>query len=278
MDLNWLQSILFGFLSGLTDILPVSGQAHRLIFLNLCGETSEPGLLRLFIHLATLGGLYFACQNHIIRIIRAQKLAMIPKRRRKRPLDTRSLMDLSVLKTMVIPIVIGFLFSASAEKLGNKLIYVAALLFFNGLLLYFPMFLPGSNKDSCAMSRVEALLMGLGGALSVLPGVSGMAGILAVAGVCAAERKYSVEMALLGSMVITACRIVFDIVSLFTVGMEAISAVVFLNYILAAAAVFAGVYLANRVMRWLAETHGFAMFAYYSWGASLFAFILFLNL
>ena len=86
MDLNWLQSILFGFLSGLTDILPVSGQAHRLIFLNLCGETSEPGLLRLFIHLATLGGLYFACQNHIIRIIRAQKLAMIPKRRRKRPL------------------------------------------------------------------------------------------------------------------------------------------------------------------------------------------------
>ena len=274
MDLNWFQSILFGFISGLTDILPVSGQAHRLIFLNLFGETSEPGLLRLMIHLSTLGGLYIVCQNHIIRIIRAQKLAKIPKRRRKRPLDTRSLMDLSVLKTMLIPIVLGFCFSAS----GDKLIYVAVFLLLNGLLLYFPMFLPGSNKDSQAMSRVEALLMGLGGALSVLPGISGTGAILAAAALCAAERKYALDMALLGSMLITACRIVFDIVALFTAGMEAISFLMFLNYILAAAAAFAGVYLAARVMRWLADTHGFAMFAYYSWGAALFAFILFLNL
>ena len=37
MDLNWLQSIIYGFVSGLMDILPVSAQAHRALLLKLFG-------------------------------------------------------------------------------------------------------------------------------------------------------------------------------------------------------------------------------------------------
>ena len=37
MDLNWLQSLLFGLVSGLTDILPVSAQAHRMLMLKFFG-------------------------------------------------------------------------------------------------------------------------------------------------------------------------------------------------------------------------------------------------
>ena len=98
MSLNLLESLLYGLVSGLSEILPVSGTAHRQLMLQLLGESGEQGLLRLMIHIGILAALYYSCQNHILRMIRARKLARIPKRKRRRPLDVRSLMDLSLLK------------------------------------------------------------------------------------------------------------------------------------------------------------------------------------
>ena len=91
MELNWFESILYGLFSGLADVLPVSAQAHRLILLKLFGESGESVFLRLLIHIGTLAALYYCSQNQIIRYLRARKLAMIPKRKRKRPLDTRTM-------------------------------------------------------------------------------------------------------------------------------------------------------------------------------------------
>ena len=85
MDLNLFESIFYGFLSGLTEILPVSGQAHRNLMLQLLGQPEEQVLLRLMIRFGVLAALYYSCQNHILRMIRARKLAKVPKRRRKRP-------------------------------------------------------------------------------------------------------------------------------------------------------------------------------------------------
>ena len=37
MDLNWFESFLYGLFSGLTDILPVSAEAHRILMLKCFG-------------------------------------------------------------------------------------------------------------------------------------------------------------------------------------------------------------------------------------------------
>ena len=136
MELNWFESILYGLFSGLADILPVSAQAHRLILLKLFGESGESVFLRLLIHIGTLAALYYSSQNQIIRYIRARKLAMIPKRKRKRPLDTRTLMDFKMLYTALIPVVVGFIFYRKAEALGSNLLLVALFLVINGIILY----------------------------------------------------------------------------------------------------------------------------------------------
>ena len=125
MDLNWLQSLLIGLVSGLTDILPVSAQAHKVILLKLFGHSSEPIVLRFMIHLATLAGLYYCCQNQIVRISRQLRLSRIPKKRRKRPLDTKSLMDFSLWKTMAIPVILGFLLYQKVETLRGSLSLMA---------------------------------------------------------------------------------------------------------------------------------------------------------
>lgn len=274
MELNWLESILFGLVSGLSDILPVSAQAHKLILLKLFGIKSEPGLLRLLIHVSILGALYYNCLPHIVKILRAKSLARIPKRKRKRPLDYKSLMDFRLWQTMIIPVILVFFLYEKASGLHNSLTLMAVFLFLNGVILYIPPFMPGSNKDSRTLSRVEGLLMGLGGAASVLPGISGVGTAASVASICGVDRSYGLSMVLLMNLALTVCLIVYDIILIVTMGMESITFLILISYILSAAAAFLGTTVAIRVMRVLAAEKGYSVFAYYCWGVALFTFIL----
>ena len=274
MSFNWLQGILYGFISGIADILPVSAQAHRLLLLKMFGQASEPGLLRLMTHLGILAAVYWNCQPQIIKILRAKSLARVPKRRRKRPLDTKSLMDFSLWQTMILPVILVYLFYGKISTLHNSLILMAIFLFINGIVLYVPQFLPGSNKDSRSLSRVEGLLMGLGGAASVLPGISGIGASVSVASVCGVERTYALNMSLLMHLAVTLALIVFDVIALFASGAGISSFVGVLICLAATVASFLGTGLAIRLMRSLAAEKGYLPFTFYCWGVSLFTFIL----
>ena len=274
MDFNWFESLLFGLISGLTDILPVSAQAHRLLLLKLFGASKEPNLMRLLIHVSMLAALYYNCQPLIIKMMRAKALSRVPKRRRRRPLDTVSLMDLSLWKTMLVPVVLAYLFYEKASTLHSSLSLMAIFLFLNGLLLYVPQFLPGSNKDSRSLSRVEGLLMGLGGAASVLPGISGVGASVSIASVCGVDRSYGLNMTLLMQLVVAVCLIVFDILAIISGGIGDFSLGILACYILAAAAAFGGTTLGVKIMRNLAAESGYTAFSFYCWGVSLFTFIL----
>ena len=276
--MNWLESIIYGLVAGITEILPVSSQAHRILILNLYGESAEPVLLRLLLHLSILAGLYYGCQNHITRITRALRLAKIPKRRRKRPLDTRSLMDFEIFKTMLIPIVLGYLFYNSISGLGASLVWLSVSLLLNGLILYFPKYLPGGNKDTQTLTRAEGLLMGLGGAASMLPGVSCTGAVTSIATACGADKGYAFDLALLAHIPVTLGLVIFDILALISQGMSGMSLTTVLSYIVSALTAFGGVYLGMRIMRSLIKNNGVDIFAYYSLGTALFTFILFLNI
>ena len=274
MELTWYESILYGLISGLTDILPVSAQAHEMLLLKFFGTGNAPGLLRLLIHLGILGALYYYCMPHITKMLRAKSLSRIPKRRRKRPLDTKSLMDLSLWKTMGIPVILGILLYNKTAFMRERLSLMAILLFVNGMVLYIPQFLPGSNKDSRSLSRVEGLLMGLGGAASILPGISAMGTGLSVGSVCGVDRKYCLNMVMLMNMVVMAALAVTDVLSIASNGIGSFSFGLLISYILAAVFGFLGAALGIRFMRRLAADKGYAIFAYYCWGIALFTFIL----
>lgn len=277
MELNWLQALIVGLVSGIAEILPVSAEAHRALMLKLFGEASEPVLLRLLIHLTTLAALYYCCRTHIIRMTRADKLAKIPKRRRKRPLDTRSLMDLSLLKTTLIPIVLGFLLYSKTRTLGSNLVLTAAFLFVNGVILYIPQYLPGSNKDSRSLTRLEGLMMGLGAAASTLPGISCVGAGVSIGSICGMDQKYALHTSLMMNLFMTVGYIVFDIIALVTGGMGGLSFSMVLSCLLAAAAAFAGVFLGVRLLQKAADSVGYSVFGFYCWGAALFIFILYLT-
>lgn len=274
--MNWFRSLIFGLFSGLSDVMPVSSQAHKAILLKLFGQNGEDPLLRLVIHAAILAALYYCCSSHIQRIIRQLRLSRIPKKRRKRPLDTRTIMEFKLLRMMVIPVLLSLLVYNKTAVWNTKLSMISIFLLLNGVILFLPSLVATGNKDARSMSAFEGLLMGLGGAVSVLPGVSAVGAANAVASVCGAERVFALNMTYLMHMVLTMALIVFDVAAVFAAGTLSITFGSLIIYILAAAAAFFGAYIGIRAMRMIAVNIGFGIFAFYSFGAAVLSFVLFL--
>lgn len=274
MELNWLQSMLFGLVSGLTDILPVSAQAHRVLLLKFFGARELSDFVGLMLHLSVFAALYWSSRGQFVRMNRARALARVPKRKRKRPLDVRSMMDWSLLKTMLVPVLLGLFLYRYVLELDSKLILIALMLFLNGLILYIPQFLPSSNRDSRTLSRVEGLLMGLGGAASILPGISTVGAMVSIASVCGVERVYGLNMTLIIKMFMMIGLMVYDVLGIISNGFGTLSFVLILQCLIMALISFGGSLLGIRIMRRLAAGHGFSIFGVYCWGLALFVFIL----
>ena len=275
MELSWLQSLLLGLISGFAEVLPVSAEAHRLLLLKMFGVDRDPVVLRLFIHLATIAALHFCCRGHIVRMMRAQRLARIPKRRRKRPLDTDALMDFNLLKTTLIPTVLGVLLYTKLVFLGKEIHYVAGLLALNGIILYVPQFLPGANKESGAMTRIDGLILGLGGALGVLPGISCLGAGVSIGSVRGMDMKKVLNLALLMNIPVNLGLLVFDVMELAGGSMHLSFGSIF-GALLAAAAAFGGIVLGIRLLQKIAQNLGYSVFGFYSWTVALLMFFLYL--
>lgn len=274
MELNAIEHLIYGMVSGLTQILPVSERAHSVLLMKVLGAEKIGGLPVLLIHLAVLTAIYISSQAQLIKMSRARRLSRIPKKRRKRPLDLRSLMDSRFLFTMMVPVILVMLLYGRFSQITFSLLAVAALLFLNGFLLYIPQFLPGSNKDARSLSRVEGFLMGLGGSLSVLPGISGVGASVSIGSICGVERSYALNMTLMMNMAYLVGMIVYDILGLVQTGLGVLTFQWAITYLLTAVIAFVSTMLAIRVMRTLASGIGCYFFAYYCWGIALFAFIL----
>ena len=274
MELNWLQSILFGLVSGAADIIPVSGQAHRLLLLKFFGVNQMPNLLALVLHLSVAAALYLSSQGQFVRMNRARALARIPKKKRKRPLDTRSMMDWSLIKTMLVPTVIGLLLNSRVRGWSVNMFLIAGMLFLNGLILYIPQFLPTSNRDSRTLTRLEGVLMGLGAGASVLPGISTVGIMVSIASVCGIERLYGLNMTFIVKLFFLMGLMVYDLLAIITDGLGGLTVMLLVQYLFTGLLSFGASMFAIRLLRRLAPEHGFPTFGVYCWGLALFTFIL----
>lgn len=274
MDLNIIQTVLYGLFSGLADILPVSAQAHKFLLLKFFGvrETSE--VMEFMLHFGVFIALFYSSQANLIRMNRARSLSRVPKKKRKRPLDVKSLMDWSLLKTMCIPAILGLLLYRYTKDLKNNFILLSLFLFLNGVVLYIPQFFPTGNRDSRTLSRVEGLLMGLAGAVSIVPGFSAVGATMSAASVCGVERKYGLNMVLMLNLVLSAGLLIYDIADVLAGGLGYFSIGILISYILAAAAAFGGTMLGIAILRKITENQSFSLFGVYCWGVALFMFIL----
>ncbi len=276
MELTWLQSLLMGILSGFAEIFPVSAQAHRLVVLKLFGLEAEPVILRLMLHISTVVALHFYCKGHIVRMMRAFRLSRVPKRRRKRPLDTVSLMDFNLLKTAAIPVILTFIFYRKLAFFASDLVFVAMLLAVNGVILYIPQYLPGSNKESGSMSRVDSLMIGLGGALGSTSGISALGGTVAMATIRGMESTKALDLALILNIPVNLGFIIYDIADILGGGLVSLSFKALVGALLAAVVAAVCIIVACNLLKKIVKSVGICVFGFYSWAMAVLTFVIYL--
>lgn len=276
--MNTLQSVVFGFIAGLTDIFPVSSQAHEALLLTFLGTGEQSAFMRLMIHLAIFAALYYVSSSYILKMLRQRRLAKIPKRRRKRPVDQQCLLDSRLIITAGVIIVLGYILYSKTSSLGGKLSWISALLLVNGAILFVPALLPTGNKDSRALTPLDGVFIGLGGVASIFPGLSAIGCMTSVASVCGSDRTYAFRIASILQMIVTGVRIIYDVLAIISSGFGIAGFGAFLSVLLAAAAAFLGTFLAIRWMGMIAKNIGFHIFSLYCIGLALLTFILYLSI
>ena len=271
--LNFIESILYGLISGFAEILPVSSKAHQSIMGKLFGLEGEIPFCNLLIHLALIFAVYYSCRSNVSRLRREIRSSA---KARGRTYKTQAYFDRRLLKGAAIPMILGLFLNLATQKLAGTFLWVAAFLLLNGVALLVTDHLPQGNRTASKMTGLDATLMGLFSVLSVFPGIARNTMLLSYAGARGADRSHTVNWILLLMIPALVVLCVLDVIGIFTYGFGITSFLTFLFYLVAAAAAFAGGYVAVILFRTLSVNSGYSCLAYYSFGASLFTVALYL--
>lgn len=276
MELSWLQSLIMGLFSGLTDVLPVSSQAHQTLLLKFFGVTRLDPVTSLVIRCAVLVTLLVICWGQIGRIRRQLRVMRQPRRRKNRTIDMAALMDAKMLKTALFPILVMLLLRGLTAPLGGSLPWIVAASLLNAVILYLPGLFPTADKDSRLATPMESIQMGLGAGASVLPGISSVGACYSVGILHGMDRGYMIHLTLLMHMMVTTGLAVGDVLQIIASGAAAADGGAVLRYVLAAASAAVGTSLGCRILHAAASRKGLTGFSFYSFGVALFTFILYL--
>ena len=125
--MSLIASIIYGIVSGLTEIFPVSSQANQMVMRQLFGVAQKEPIRDMMVHIAALAAIFLACRGMFAKIRREQVLA---HRMRRNPSQVRALKgvyDMRLVRTAAPIMIIGMLLN----------------LFFNNFYHYCPL----KNKE-----------------------------------------------------------------------------------------------------------------------------------
>lgn len=152
------QSLFLGAVQGLTEFLPVSSSGHLVLFQKIFGLKEAPVFFDTMLHGATLAAVIFYLRKDILDIL-------------KNIQKNKKIIILIVLGT--IPAVLfGLFFKDAIEKSFNSSWLLSAGFFATAGLIFLTKFFMAKGKDFSGIKRLDALIVGVFQALSILPSVS----------------------------------------------------------------------------------------------------------
>lgn len=270
-----LKNLIYGFISGITEFLPVSSGAHQGLIRYIFGIDTRDSLQNLLVHIGILFAVILGFRETLLRLQREQK-NLATGRRRVKSLDIKAAYDLKLIKTAAIPLFICLMLSFATNQWEGSLLALMAFFLLNALVLLLADHAPQGNKDARTLTGLDGILIGVLGALSALPGISRTGMITSYTTLRGADRERSVSWAIVLCIPATAFAIIFDFYGMFRFGVGSLTFAGFLGNIVSGISAFFGGYLGISLLQTILCNSGFSGFAYYSLGASLLSFVLYL--
>ena len=273
--MSLLESILYGFISGIFEFLPVSSRAHQALFRYLfCADTRD-SIQDLLVHIGLVLAIVISYRELLLRLHREHK-SIASRRRNVRSLDSRIYYDLRLLNTATMPLIIGLTLCFATVKFENNLLCLLAFCIFNGVVLLIAEHTRHGNRDAKTMTGLDGIAMGLVGALSAFTGISRTGMISAYSLARGADSKHAANWAVLLGIPALLFAIFFDVFVILRSGVGVISYYTILQCFLSGISAFCGGYISITILQMALNHFGFSGFAYYSIGTGLFSFILYL--
>ena len=272
MELSWFETLLFGLISGFTEVLPISSLAHQTLFLRLAGAENQV-LLRMLARVGVIFAIMTTQMPLLLRLRRERRLAAIPKKRRRRNPDPVSMMEVRLLRMAVMASLVLLLAYPLVHQLYQRLWLLAILVAVNGIIAYVPQYLPGANKRAETLSALDGMIVGLSSGFGVVPGFSQMGLGLSAALIRGTQKRYAADLA---TLILIPTLLVLTVIDALALGSLVFTGLLLINGITVLVASYVAGWLGINLMRSLAFRVGFSGFAYYCWGFALFALIIYL--
>lgn len=269
-------SILYGLVSGLTEIFPVSAQANQMVMRQIFGVAQKEPIRDLFVHLAVMIAVFVACRGMFGKIRREQTLAY---RMRRNPSQIRALKgvyDMRLVRTAAPIMMVGLLANLFFRDFYNNRILFALMLLFNGAITLIPTYMHQGNRDARTMHRADGLLIGFAAALSAIPGISRNGAIMFVTLIREADKQNGVIWALILTIPAMVVLILLDFIAMFTVGIGSITLLTVGSYLVTMVFAFVGAFVGVTILRNLITRSDYTVFGYYDCGLAMLSVVLYL--
>lgn len=275
--MSLLVSLLLGLVQGVTEFLPISSSGHLAVLENVFKIKFEEGsnlFFNVMLHLGTLISviIYYrkelkAMVTEIIDIISGKSAGGRDESGRRLPK-----LRLSILIGIgTIPLLLVLPIRGYVEQLFGKLGFIAfALLITGGLLFISDRIKPGIKKERNA-TLFDALLVGLGQAFAVIPGLSRSGTTIVVGLTRGFKRSFAVKFSFMLSIPAVIGSFIIELVNAISSGVNWSMFPIYFAGMLVAA-VFG--YVSIAVVQILVKKAKMKGLAYYTWGLGIVALII----
>lgn len=168
--MSWLEALILGILQGLTEFLPVSSSGHLTILSNLFGLSGDTNLTMIVaLHVATVLSTLVVLWKEIVWIFK--DLFAKQSWKSYAGLNEGTHYAINILISMIPVGIVGLFFKDKIETIfGSGLLIVGIMLLVTATLLAFTYFAKPRQREQ--LSGWHALIIGIGQAIAVLPGLS----------------------------------------------------------------------------------------------------------
>lgn len=211
--MEWFEAVILGLLQGLTEFLPVSSSGHLEIGKVLLGvETSDDLLFTTMVHAATVLSTIIVFRNQIWDLLKGFFCGLKDWRIAKDESGKKYLVCndqtdylLKIALSMLPILIVGLFFKDQVESLFGSIYVVGAALVVTAVLLFFSDYAsrPGrksvfpENTSRNGISYWQALAVGLGQALAVVPGLSRSGTTISTGLICGVRREVMAQFSFL---------------------------------------------------------------------------------
>ncbi|MBP5566293.1 MAG: undecaprenyl-diphosphate phosphatase [Bacteroidales bacterium] len=191
--MSWLEALILGLVQGLTEFLPVSSSGHLAIGRELLGvEASGDLVFEVAVHAATVLSTIVVFRKEILKLFQGLF---------KFKMNDETDYVLKILVSMIPVFVVGMFFKDYVEDLFQSMMVVGLALIVTAMLLFFSDFASkkaqAGNPARNGISFWQALVVGLGQACAVIPGLSRSGTTISTGLICGVKREVMAQFSFL---------------------------------------------------------------------------------